>query len=83
VVFFLEKCLVIGQIENWQDMEGPITELRRYLSLKGLMVFLLRILRFFVRFYRVCGVDSSKPEAMSKNAPRSLCFSYFVAVLTI
>jgi hypothetical protein len=47
------------------------------------MDFLLRFFRFFMRFDRACHVDSFKPEAMLKNEQRSLCFSYFVAALTI
>jgi hypothetical protein len=60
-----------------------MTELRRYLSLKVPIDFLVRILRFFVRFERACSVNSFKPDEMLKNKLSSLCFSYFVAVLTI
>jgi hypothetical protein len=60
-----------------------MTELIRYFSLNGQNDSLLRLLRFFVRFDRACHVDFFKPEAMLKNEPRSLCFGYFSAVITI
>jgi hypothetical protein len=60
-----------------------MTELRRYFSLNGQNDSQLRLLKLFVRFDRACHVDFFEPEAILKNEPRSLCFGYFSAAITI